>query len=53
MKIQKQISDKRDGKIYYKHVVVLPNEILEKAGLKRGDEIEANAEKGEIKLRKK
>ena len=53
MKIQKQVSDKIGEKTYYKHVVVIPEEILEKAELKEGDELVPETKKGEIKLRKK
>ena len=51
MKLQKQKTDyKRD---YAKYVVVLPKEAVEKAGFKEGDELEAEAKKGEIRLRGK
>jgi bifunctional DNA-binding transcriptional regulator/antitoxin component of YhaV-PrlF toxin-antitoxin module len=52
MKIQKQLSKKRGDKIYYKYVVVIPDEILEESGLKAGDELVAEAGKGEVKLKK-
>ncbi len=51
MKLQKQKSDYKRG--YYKYVVVIPNEIVEKSELKEGDELEAEVKKGEIKLRRK
>lgn len=53
MKIQKQISDKRGNKTYYKHVIVLSEELIKKSGLKSGDELEGRAKKGEIRLKKK
>jgi len=52
MKIQKQLSKKRGDKKYYKSVLNLPSELLKKAGFKEGDELEAEAKKGEIRLRK-
>jgi len=53
MKIQKQLSKKRGDKIYHKHVVVIPNEILKKAGLKGGDELNVEVNDFELKLKKK
>ena len=53
MKLQKHLSKKRGDKIYHKYVVVIPNEIIKKANLKEGDELEATAKKDEIKLKKK
>lgn len=52
MKIQKQLSKKRGDKIYHKYILNIPKEILEKSGFKEGDELQAEAKKGEIKLRK-
>lgn len=34
-------------------MINLPPEIIEKSGFREGDELEAEAKKGEIKLRKK
>ena len=53
MKIQKQLSDKRGNKIYHKYVVVIPNELVEKAELKEGDELEGEAGKHHIILKKR
>ena len=53
MKIQKQLSKKRDSKTYYRYVINLPSELLESSGFQEGDELEAEAKKGEIKLRRK
>jgi len=53
MKIQKQLSKKRGNKVYHKYILNLPSELLEKSGFKEGDELEAEAKKGEIKLKKK
>ncbi len=52
MKIQKQLSKKRDKKEYYRYVINIPKEVLETASFKEGDELKAEAKKGEIKLRK-
>jgi len=52
MKIQKQLSKKRNKKEYYRYVVNIPKEILEKSGFKEGDELKAEAKKGEIKLKR-
>lgn len=53
MKVQKQISDKRGEVVYYKYVIVLPEDKIKESGFKEGDELEAEARKGEIKLKKK
>jgi len=53
MKLQKHPSRKsKDGENYYKWEVILPKEAVEKSGFKEGDELTAEAKKGEIKLRK-
>ena len=49
MKIQKQ---KTRGD-YFKYVIVLPKDKIEASGFKEGEELEAEAKKGELKLRKK
>lgn len=51
MKLQKQKT--RKDKDYSKYAVVLPREAVEKAEFKEGDELEAEAKKGEIRLRGK
>ena len=53
MKLQKQVSDKRGNKTYYKYVVVIPNDIVEKANLKEGNELKAEASKNKIELKRK
>jgi len=53
MKIQKQLSKKRGDKKYFRHVVNINESLMEQSGFKEGDELEAEAKKGEIKLRKK
>jgi hypothetical protein len=53
MKILKEKSREYNGKFYYKHKVNIPEDKMKEAGFKEGDELEAEAKKGEIKLRKK
>jgi bifunctional DNA-binding transcriptional regulator/antitoxin component of YhaV-PrlF toxin-antitoxin module len=53
MKLQKQLSKKREKKEYYRYVVNIPSEIIQTSGFKEGDELEANATKGKIELKKK
>ena len=53
MKILKEKSREYNGKSYYKYKINIPEKILKKAGFKTGDELKADAKKGEIKLRKK
>jgi len=52
MKIQKQLSNKRKNKTYYKYAVVIPPMYVKESGLE-GYELEAEVTKGEIKLKKK
>jgi len=42
----------QDTNTRYKHVIVIPNEIIEKAFLKSGDDLTASVSKGEIRLKK-
>lgn len=51
MKLQKHYTQK--GKKYPKYEVVLPKEAVKQSGFKEGDELKAEATKGEIKLRRK
>ena len=53
MKLQKHFASKVGDKSYYKYVVVLKEKDVQKAGFKEGDELEAKAKKGEIKLKKR
>jgi hypothetical protein len=53
MKIQNHLTDKRGDKTYYNYVIVVPPDVVEKAGFKEGEELEAESKKGEIKLKKK
>jgi antitoxin component of MazEF toxin-antitoxin module len=48
MKLQKQKTDYQRG--YHKYVIVLPNEVVETSGFQEGNELTAEAKKGEIKL---
>ncbi|MBA7685448.1 hypothetical protein ES703_93873 [subsurface metagenome] len=52
MKILKEKSREYNGKPYYKHKINLPEELLKKSGFKEGDELEAEAKKGEVRLKK-
>jgi bifunctional DNA-binding transcriptional regulator/antitoxin component of YhaV-PrlF toxin-antitoxin module len=47
------LNKKRGNKIYYKYVVVIPEEKVKEAGFKEGDSLEAEAKKGEIRLKRK
>ena len=53
MKLQKHFAKKIGRKKYHKYVVVLPEEEVKKAGFKKGEELEAESKKGEVRLRKK
>lgn len=51
MKVQRQFVNKRGDKIYHKYVIVISPELIEQSGFREGDELQAEAKKGEIKLR--
>lgn len=53
MKLQKQLSKIIGSKRYNKYVLVLPEKLVKKAGFKAGDELKADAKKGEVRLKKK
>ncbi len=53
MKILKEKSREYKGKPYYKYKVNIPEKIMKESGFKSGDELEAEARKGEIKLVRK
>ncbi len=54
MKLQKHISRKaQSGDNYFKYEIILPKEAVELSGFKEGDELEAEAKKGEIRLGRK
>ena len=52
MKLQKQLSKKYGNKKYYRYSIVLPSELVKKAELKEGDELEGEASKHNISLKK-
>ena len=53
MKLQKHLSRKaKNGEDYYKYEVILTKELVKKSGFKEGDELEGEAKKGEVKLKK-
>lgn len=54
VKLQKHPSRRsKDGEHYFKWEVILPKDKVEKAGFKEGEELKAEAKKGEIRLKKK
>lgn len=50
MKLQKQLSRKTNDKVYDKWVIVIPPKKIKEAGLKEGDNLEIEAEKGKLVL---
>lgn len=53
MKLQKHVSRKsKDGSNYYKYELILTKDLVEKAELKEGDELEGEASKHHISLKK-
>ena len=50
MKLQKQLSRRTKNKEYPKWVVVIPPEKIKEAGLKEGDELKVEAQKGKLSL---
>jgi hypothetical protein len=53
MKVLKEKSREYNGKDYFTYKINLPEQKLKDAGFHEGDELEAEAKKGEIKLKKK
>ncbi len=53
MIIQKQLGKRVGNKVYPKYVIVIPKEKLLEAGFKEGDELNAEAKKEEIILKRK
>ena len=53
MKILKEKSREYKGKAYHKYKINIPEKLIKKADFKEGDELEAEAKKGEVRLRKK
>jgi len=51
MRLQKQKTDYKRN--YSKYVLVIPEDIISSSGFQEGDELDAQAKKGEIKLIKK
>ncbi len=51
MKLQRHKTRKNEE--YYKYVLVLSNNLIEESGFHEGDELEGEAKKGEIKIKKK
>jgi len=51
MKLQKHKT--RKDKDDFKYVVVIPEDKIQESGFREGDELEAEAKKGEIKLKRK
>lgn len=51
MRLQKHKTRKDEN--YYKYVIVIPEDKIKESGFHVGDELEAEAKKGEIKLNKK
>ncbi len=53
MKILKEKSREYNGKAYHKYKINLPTQLLKDSGFHEGDELEAEAKKGEIKLKRR
>lgn len=53
MKLQRRLSRKYKDKEYFKWVIILPAEEVQFAGLKEGDELKVESEKGKIHLIKR
>ena len=53
MKLQRRLSRKYKDKEYYKWVIILPDEDVQYAGLKAGDELKIDSEIGKIHLTKR
>ena len=52
MKLQKRLSRIYNGKKYYKYLIVIPSEDIEKSDFKEGDELRINSKKDSIKISK-
>lgn len=53
MKVQREKSREYNGKEYYRYRINIPEEIIKEAGINEGDELEATAKKGEVRLVKR
>ncbi|HYY91761.1 MAG TPA: hypothetical protein VE955_07215 [Candidatus Dormibacteraeota bacterium] len=51
MKLQKQVALKKAGKTYYKWVIAIPGETVEKMGWKDGTELTTRTKNDELILR--
>ena len=52
MKIQKQLSKKVGDKIYYKYVIVLPEDLVKNSELRESDELIGESTKYSITIKK-
>jgi hypothetical protein len=53
MRLQKQLSKRTKDRDYHRFVIVIPNDLIEKAEFKEGDSLEAvDIKRGEIKLKR-
>lgn len=53
MIVEKVKSRKYKTTQYYKYRIIIPEDKIQESGFKEGDELEAEAKKGEIKLVKR
>tara|TARA_B100001971_G_scaffold205092_1_gene222081 strand:+ start:118 stop:285 length:168 start_codon:yes stop_codon:yes gene_type:complete len=53
MKVLKEKSREYKGKDYHRYRINIPKEIIKKAKIKEGDDLEATAEEGKITLKEK
>jgi len=52
MRLQKQLSNRINGKDYDKYVIVIKPKYIEKLGWKAGEELEAEVKKGKLIIEK-
>ncbi|MBD3252295.1 hypothetical protein GF386_01015 [Candidatus Pacearchaeota archaeon] len=52
MKLQKILSRRYKGKNYHKYIIVIPEDEINKAKFKQGDELKIESKKGEVRIRK-
>ena len=52
MKLQKQLSQKRGDKKYFRYTINISQEVIKESGFKEGDELKAEVKKGEIRVRR-
>ncbi len=53
MKVLREKSREYKGKNYHRYRINIPENIIKKAEVKEGDELEATAIRGEIRLKKR